>query len=294
MDTDATWARAAPAPALRKIVDGYVGYRLCSVPPGVHRGLPSARMTFIVSVGAPIDVVEQTNRTQAPGRYRAVVGGLQATSALIAHGGIQEGVVITLSPLGCTALFDMPAAELWELSAEVSSVRGRAGDELWERVQHAPSWGARFAACDRVLLTWLGESRVTQTVASAWGDILAADGRLSVDELARRAGYSRQHFTRLFRRELGLGPKVAGRVVRFDRAVSLLRHTASDVSLSDVAQRCGFVDQAHLCREFTQMAGCTPRDMLTGAVPIVAPDMFQSSKTCGIRGCKAHRHDNDD
>lgn len=100
-----------------------------------------------------------------------------------------------------------------------------------------------------------------------------------MDELARRAGYSRQHFTRLFRRELGLGPKVAGRVVRFDRAVSLLRHTASDVSLSDVAQRCGFVDQAHLCRDVADLAGCSPRELITGAVPVVPPGMFRSSKT---------------
>lgn len=211
-DADVVWQRRASAPALRDLIDGYVGYRMVGEPPAVHRGLPSRHMTFIVSIGTPIDVVRQTNGAQAPERYRTVLSGLQPTSALIAHDGTQEGVAISLSPLGCTALFRLPAAELWDLSAEASTVVGRPGDELWERVQLAESWDARFAACDQVLLGWLGEVRATEAVAGAWRAIVATGGRLSVEELAWRAGYSRQHLTRLFRRELGLGSKVAGRV----------------------------------------------------------------------------------
>lgn len=266
------WHRRAPAPALRGLVEGYVGYRIVGQPPAVHRGLPSRHMTFIVSIGAPIDVVRQTNDAQPPERYRTVVSGLQATPALIAHDGTQEGVTISLSPLGCTALLRLPAAELWDISAEVSTVVGRRGEELGERVQLAGSWEARFAACDRVLLGWLGEARAAAAVAGAWGAIVAAGGRLTVDELAGRAGYSRQHLTRLFRHELGLGPKVASRVVRFERAVALLRQREPAVPLAEIAHACGYVDQAHLCREVADLAGCTPRELTAGDVPILQDD----------------------
>jgi AraC-like DNA-binding protein len=33
---------------------------------------------------------------------------------------------------------------------------------------------------------------------------------------------------------------------------------ATDASLSDIALRCGFSDQAHLCKHFRQAAGETP------------------------------------
>lgn len=69
-----------------------MGYREVGRPGGLHRGLPSQHLTFIVSIGKPIDVVAQTDPAQAPARYDVVVGGLQASSALIAHDGDQEGV----------------------------------------------------------------------------------------------------------------------------------------------------------------------------------------------------------
>lgn len=269
MDGGAVWHYRAPAPALCSVIDGYVGYRIVGGPPALHRGLPSRHMTFIVSIGPPIDVVRQTDPANAPGRYRAVLSGLQAQSALIAHGGTQEGVAISLSPLGSAALFGLPAAELWDLSVELATVVGRPGDELWERLQVTRSWGARFDACDQVLSRWLREDRTADAVAGAWRAIVAAGGRLTVDELAWRAGYSRQHLTRLFRRELGVGPKVASRVVRFDRAAQLLRRTAPPPPLADVAEVCGYVDQAHLCREVAELAGCTPAELRAGDVPIV-------------------------
>lgn len=276
MDTDVVWHNRAPAAPLRGLIDGYQGYRIVGQPPALHRGLPSRHMTFIISIGAPINVVQQTSPWQPPEQYRVVVSGLQATAAMIAHDGIQEGVLIELSPLGCAALFRMPAGELWDLSAEASTVVGRAGDELWERVQLAGSWTERFQACYDVLVGWLRESGTSHAVAGAWRAIVASSGGVSVEDLAGRAGYTRQHLARLFRRELGLGPKLASRVVRFDRAARMLRSTSTppapstpSMSLAAVAAACGYADQAHLCRDVADLAGCTPGDLLAGDIPIV-------------------------
>ncbi len=52
-------------------------------------------------------------------------------------------------------------------------------------------------------------------------------------------------------------PKVVARVLRFERAVTLL----STRPLADVAVVCGYTDQAHLNREFRALADCTPREM---------------------------------
>lgn len=94
---------STPSVRLRGVVDRYVGYRVEGCAPGVHRGLPSGYQTFIVSVGAPIDVIGQTDPAQSPAVYRAVLSGLQASAALIAYEGTQEGVAIELSPVGCRA-----------------------------------------------------------------------------------------------------------------------------------------------------------------------------------------------
>src|SRR5262245_17355267 len=82
-----TWVLGPPAPQLRSVIARYVGHRMLGYQPGLHRALPAQHMTFIASIGEPINVVAQTAASQAPRSYRCVLSGLQATTALIAHNG---------------------------------------------------------------------------------------------------------------------------------------------------------------------------------------------------------------
>jgi AraC-like DNA-binding protein len=256
------WVMRRPGLRVRPFVERYVGYRVVGHEPGLHRGLPSSNLTFIVGIARPIEVVRQTNHAHAPRTYRSVVSGLQATHALISHDGDQEGVAIELTPLGSRTLLGVPAGALWDLTLEFEEVVGPLGDELWERLQEPAPWDERFAVCDAVLARLAGEDRTPAELAGCWRVLAASHGRLPIDTLAREVGYSRQHLARRFRAEFGLGPKLAARIMRFDRASQLLRATSSPVPLAEVAAICGYADQAHLSRDFTALAGCSPTQWL--------------------------------
>lgn len=191
-----------------------------------------------------------------------MVSGLQASPALIAHDGNQQGVAIELTPLGSRALFGMPAGALWDLTLELAEVAGPVGDELWERLQHAAGWDQRFAACDAVLARLAGEDETAVELAGCWRALVSSHGQLPIGALARQVGYSRQHLTRRFRQEFGLGPKLAARLIRFERASRMVRAAPAHESLADVAATCGYADQSHLAREFTALAGCPPTQWL--------------------------------
>lgn len=257
---------------MRPFVDRYVGYRLTGFPPSLHRGLPSRHMTFIVSLGPSIDVVSQTDPLQSPASYGCVVSGLQASPAIISHGGHQEGVAIELTPLGSRTLFAMPAAELWDLSLELSDVVGPAGAELCERLREVTSWGERFRVCDDILFRLASDDEVAPELRHCWTSLVGSGGRASIGDLASEIGYSRAHLTRRFRNEFGLSPKLAARVVRFDRARRMLQAVPSFVSLAHTAASCGYYDQAHLYRDFAELAGCTPVELLREEVPFFQDD----------------------
>lgn len=229
-------------------------------------------MTFIVSVGRTIDVVSQTNPLQRPNSYGCVLSGLQASPAVIAHDGNQEGVAIELTPLGSRTLFAMPAGELWDLSVEFADVVGALGGELWERSQLATTWEERFRVCDDILLRLVGEEEVAPELRHCWMTLVATGGRMSVSDLATETGYSRQHLARRFRREFGLTPKLAARVVRFERARRMLQSVPSFVSITQVAMSSGYYDQAHLYRDFAELAACTPIELLREEVPFFQDD----------------------
>jgi AraC-like DNA-binding protein len=88
-----------------------------------------------------------------------------------------------------------------------------------------------------------------------------------VSDLAAETGWSERHLTSRFRTEIGLAPKAAARVIRFDRARKrLVRRLTDDTEraylLADLAADCGYFDQAHLAREFRALAGCPPSQWL--------------------------------
>lgn len=259
------WVVGSPGPRLAPLIDSYIGYRLSGSAPGIHRGLPSHNMTFIVSVAAPIDVVAQTDPSQSPHSYSTIVAGLHSSPALIAHQGYQEGVAVVLSPLGSRALFGMPARALWNTSAELADVIGTTGHELWERVQHARGWNRRMAVIDEVLSELASDSAaVPADVSYAWESLVASVGVESVAQIASNVGWSRQHLTRRFRDEFGPSPKTVARVVRFGRAVRMIESADGNVSFAEVAVSCGYYDQAHMTGDFVDIAGCTPGELHAG------------------------------
>jgi hypothetical protein len=47
------WIQRRPAPALRPLIDSYIGYRAAGRP-GLHRGLPSRHLTLIAIELTPL------------------------------------------------------------------------------------------------------------------------------------------------------------------------------------------------------------------------------------------------
>jgi AraC family transcriptional regulator len=85
-------------------------------------------------------------------------------------------------------------------------------------------------------------------------DRLADD--LSLQDLADTVGVSRYHFARMFRQTTGLSAHEYVTRRRVERAQILLHRTR--IPLRDIALQCGFSDQSHMTRVFSQRVGVTP------------------------------------
>lgn len=261
-----------PAPPLRAAVASYVGYEYRGLAPGVHVGTPGASLTLVISLDAPVDIAEMPDLAQRPAAIGAFVGGLSAAPALIRHEGIQHGVQLELTPEGSRALLGMPAAAIGPAVVPLEDVLGREGRELPARLAEAPTWSARFALLDALLGRRLSPAPATPpSLTAAWHLLLASGGTLPIAELARRTGWSRRHLSLLFMREYGLSPKTLARIVRFDRSRRLL--ATRGASLARVAAAAGYSDQAHLTREWRDLARTTPAAWLRDEqLPIVQDD----------------------
>lgn len=259
-----------PAPPLRPFVDSYVGYRYEGFAPGIHAGLPSRHLTFVVPIGAPLEMAALPDPAQQPSAFSAPVGGLHAAPAAIRHDGNQFGVQLQVTPMGARALFGIPASAVAAGVVELSDLVGRCAAELVERVNEAATWAERFAALDDFLSRRLGEPpSVRDKVACAWHRILQTHGSVDVASLAREVGWSRRHLAQRFRAEYGLSPKQAARVLRFERSRWMLTRGAG-TNLASIAAECGYADHAHMTREWHELAGASPTGWLAAEeLPIV-------------------------
>ena len=79
---------------------------------------------------------------------------------------------------------------------------------------------------------------------------------IKVSELCALVNRTPSHFSRTFKRTVGLSPHAYVLRRRIQLAAQLL--AKSEMSLSEIALNCGFGDQSHLSNRFREHNGMTP------------------------------------
>jgi len=82
------------------------------------------------------------------------------------------------------------------------------------------------------------------------------ESKLEVRGLAELVSFSKSHFSRAFKRSLGLPPMAYVMLRRIERAKVLM--TSTPQQLTEIALVCGFADQSHLNRSFRRIIGESP------------------------------------
>src|SRR5262245_25708892 len=182
--------------------------------------------------------------------------GLGTTPSTVRSEPTWTCIELRLTPLGAFCLFGVPMHELTNRAVELEHVFPE-GRELEERLRETTDWTTRFDLVDSFLLRRLADARQADPgVAWSWRHLYSTHGRAPIAGIATELGWSHRRLIARFREQVGLTPKALARVIRFDRAVAALRGRAG---LAEIAYDCGYADQAHLTREFGELAGVSPK-----------------------------------
>lgn len=251
-------ASRPPTARLRPYVRDYGGYRLQGFEPGCHIGMPSPYLTVIITIDQPIHMGATAD--QAPTQWNTLASGISPMPVTIVHDGNQHGIQLSLTPRGSRALFGMPTAAIGGWMVDLADILGSDAVELRERIALEESWEARFAILDEVLLRRL-DSAVAATVdpslERAWQLLTEDAGSRRVADVAAEIGWSRRHLVNRFAGEFGITPKDSARIARFDASHRIMRRPVIP-SIAEVAAVCGYYDQAHMARDWRELAGLSP------------------------------------
>lgn len=88
-----------------------------------------------------------------------------------------------------------------------------------------------------------------------------SDGKIRVEEMQERSGYSARYINKTFLEEMGFSPKTFCKIIQFQRALEFLNYGAPD-KMTDAAVALGYYDQAQFIHDFSRYAGITPKRYL--------------------------------
>lgn len=252
--------RWRPSARLRPLVSGIWCWSSPAAPVGTHQGVSSAHLTVVLLLDGALDLIAAPDPRRGPGRFTASAAGLHAAPAVLGTGGAaQAGMQLEMTWRGARALLGLPAGELAGDVVDLALLLPGL-DGLLDRLRAAPDWAARCALLDAALCR-LADARGRPVdpppeVVRAWEVLVRTGGTARVADVAGEVGWSERHLGERVRRETGLGTKTAARVIRFERACTLLRRPLAP-PLAELAATCGYADQQHLARDFRDLAGTT-------------------------------------
>jgi transcriptional regulator GlxA family with amidase domain len=114
-----------------------------------------------------------------------------------------------------------------------------------------------------------------------------------VAQLARATGVSERQLLRRARSAFGYGPKLLGRILRFQAFRSALRDQPQ-ASLAQLALALGYADQAHLTHDVAELAGVPPSQLKREALRTSPQSpMSEIDKTPAHAEAHNARHEND-
>lgn len=190
-----------------------------------------------------------------PQRFEgAMIAGARKRFYLRRSSALASSVGAVLKPGAARALLGVCAHELAGAHTALAAAWGASCNELRGRLLGARSGEERLRLLEAALLARL------PLACAVHPGVAAALGRMPelsrIRDAVQLSGLSHRQFIARFREAVGLDPKVYLRVLRLQATARALRsHTAP---LWEIALDSGYSDQAHMTREFTEMAGVTP------------------------------------
>jgi AraC-like DNA-binding protein len=269
-------------PRLRAYVHGYFASS-GHLPAAVReRHLPTAEIPLIINFGA-----SHRGAAAHENVFRildgAWIAGLRDRPMRGEAVGERHFMIARFTPLGAHVFLGLPMHLIAGRTVGLDEIDSDLMRRVLNCVGRVSGWCDRFAAMDSLVAERTLTPSAPHMTARAWDMLSAADGRIAVGSLAAAFGCSHRHLISQFQKCIGVTPKSAARLLRFNRAVRLMnrrafsRHDmvagkpyieaaagagAPSIAWAGLAADCGYFDQAHFIREFQHYAGATPSAFL--------------------------------
>lgn len=224
--------------------------------------LPDGCPELIVQLGDPYVRAGAAGEEEQP---RAFVVGPTTRALWLRPTGRVLTVGIRFRPGRAGRMLGENALGLRDREVPLEALWGAAGRELGERLREArrPEQAADLAI--GALRAFRARVRRVPHAGAEWAvdEVFHHRGQIGIEAMARGSGWSRRHLEREVVRAAGMPLRTLRRIARLQHALHLSQGGAR--RWGEIAHACGYADQAHLVRDFRDLAGRPPEAHRTSA-----------------------------
>lgn len=165
---------------------------------------------------------------------------------------------IRFKPEGLSTLMRSPISELANSFVDAGLILDKQVSSIIQNLKEAKDNQRRIFFIEAYLQNQLRRHESRQNCFSTAVHLIRnGQPGYSVADLSKAVCISERQLQRVFKENMGIGPKSYSRIIRF-RKVKQFLQTNSKVSWVDIAFDFGYADQAHFIRDFKAFSGRTP------------------------------------
>lgn len=252
--------RHVPAPPL----DAYIDYLFyCDgMMYSREKMLPMTSPHLVINLGNTIQVLDAIDFKPFAQLTESAVIGAWSVSHIAEWPSKYRFFGVCFRPAGAYPFLQLPLSEVHNQFAPLDAFWGGFAVEIRERLYAVPTIQAGFDLLERILLARLRDApNGLAVVQYAVAKTARQHGTLSIRGLSDEIGISQNHLLTHFRRMVGLSPKELGCLYRLQQVLRTIDANQL-VDWVQIAQRCGYYDQAHFIKDFKTRLGLGPTDYL--------------------------------
>lgn len=217
--------------------------------------MPSSHTRMILFLGDP-SLFEEKNTWQPVGQY-SLTGFVSRPHSFIPTNTLRQAM-IHFTAWGVQPFVDFPLSEITDTRADLNHIFHCGLDELCARMAHAPTAQEKAGMLDHFFKNQIRKTRQMDERAKSFTEfILQTHGVVRLEEACKSLFIGERTAQRLIHNAVGVNFKFFSRLVRLEYVRKLMAR--GPASLTGVALKAGYFDQAHFIHDFKKAFGLSPR-----------------------------------
>ena len=225
--------------------------------------LPSGTMELVITLSEDtLSLYDRQSLDPVQSFHGSLIGGTRTESIVIDTAPQTTIIGVHFKPGGSFPFLGLPAGELHNTCVSLETLWGLNGAHLRDRLLEADTPEAKFHILEQTLLKQATIPLERHpAIAFALKAFQEVPSSRTIADIADQIGLSQRRFIQVFKQEVGLTPKLYGRIRRFQEVLRLVSRE-EPVDWVDIALACGYFDQAHFIHDFRAFSGLTPSTYL--------------------------------